>query len=241
MGLILEKADACQDPPVNQGHSLHILLISLANVTLGHGVTAADETSACWCRERWQEQTAASHQLAPHCASAWDGEAAGGTREGIYALGAANHSHMKIFWICKAPNKPVFSSFPGAEGQWVIFPHWQVEHDAGCWFDSIPAFNHKAPPFLSELPTDHAVNFWVRFNCSRCKNCWLLSCLFRSSFCPSLISQLACQQCCEQSEFMSSPPLSFWKVVNVKLPSREAPESLTWLLYIAVRSVWNWK
>lgn len=39
-----------------------------------------------------------------------------------------------------------------------------------------------------------------------------------------------------RSEFMPSPPPSFWKVVNMKLPSREAPESLTWLLYIAARS-----
>lgn len=82
------------------------------NVTLGHGVTAADEPPGC----RRREQIAASPQLDPPCTSAPGGEAAGGTRQGIYALGAANRSRMKIFRICRAPYKPAFSSFPGAEG-----------------------------------------------------------------------------------------------------------------------------
>lgn len=77
----------------------------MVTVTLGHGVTAADEALVGDTGRGGRGRTQPGR------------EAAGGTWEGVYTLGAVSLSQMKVFWICRAPYKPVFLSFPGA-GWW---------------------------------------------------------------------------------------------------------------------------
>lgn len=227
--LILEEANPCQNPPILS----HVLLISLVAVTLGHG---CGRSPGWWHRERWQEQTTTSWShlniTLRWRGSWWDWG-------GHLHPGSCQLVSDEDILDMQSTLETCVSQFPW--GRVVVRNIPSFASGNSVWDEEVM---DSSPAFQVQAPISFHVTCWLRGDfLGWISTAWdvriadiippSLDLPFASPCYPSRRGSSV------RSEFMPSPPPSFWKVVNMKLPSREAPESLTWLLYIAARSVWN--